>query len=48
MKFHEEIEYLINLLKKEENKETEALNQLEKILEEYVRTYRHRNYTNKK
>jgi hypothetical protein len=48
MKFHEEIEYLINLLKKEENKEPEALTQLEKILEEYVRTYRYRNYTNKK
>jgi hypothetical protein len=48
VKFHEEIEYLINLLKNEENKDREALNQLEKILEEYVRNYQYRNYSNKK
>jgi hypothetical protein len=47
VKFHEEIEYLINLLKKEEKKDPEALNQLEKILEEYARNYRY-TYSNKK
>lgn len=48
LKFHEEIENLINLLKKTENKDSEALNQLEKLLEEYVRNYPYKNFSKKK
>lgn len=47
MKFHEEIEYLINLLKTK-NKDLEALNRLEEILEEYVINYPYRSYSDKK
>jgi hypothetical protein len=48
MKFHEEIEHLIDLLKKEKNKDPEVLNQLENLLEEFARNYQYRNYSNEK
>lgn len=48
MKFHEEVEYLINLLKTSKDDDTETLRQLEDLIEEYARNYQHRNHSTKK
>lgn len=48
MKFHEEVEYLINLLKTSKDDDTETLKQLEDLIEEYARNYQYRNRFNKK
>lgn len=46
MEFHEQVEYLINLLKNNNSNSTdkEALNQLEELLEEYAKNYKQRTH----
>lgn len=46
MEFHEQVEYLINLLKNNNSNspDTEALDQLEKLLEEYAKNYKQRTH----
>jgi|GEM_PF-3325184 len=45
MEFYEEIEYLIDLLEKNDSNinDTDRLNRLEKILEEYANKYHQQN-----
>lgn len=46
MEFHEKVEHLIDLLKNNNsnNYNTEALNQLEKLLDEYAKNYKRSTY----
>jgi hypothetical protein len=46
VEFHDQVEYLINLLKDKNSNsyDSEALNQLEKLLEEYAKSYKQKTY----